>query len=222
MWEKVPKMTEIGDLALLSDCATAALVGSDGSVDWWPGPRFDGSTALGRLLDPAAGHFSVRPVVAAPVHRAYVPGTLVLVTEHRTPDATLRVTECLALAPGARGHEIGLRSPDALVRLVEALGGKVEVAVELAPRPEYGLTVPRLVRQRGAIATIGGSQRLFLTGGEDLELDGATAAGGFRLREGERRGLVLRRVQGIDAAPPEPIDAAAAVAATIAAWRSWS
>src|SRR4051794_691973 len=222
MWEKVPKMTEIGDLALLSDCTTAALVGSDGSVDWWPGPRFDGSTALGRLLDPAAGHFSVRPVVAAPGHRAYVPGTLVLVTEHRTPDATLRVTDCLALAPGARGHEIGLRSPDALVRLVEALGGEVEVAVELAPRPEYGLTVPRLVRQRGAIATIGGSQRLFLTGGEDLELDGATAAGGFRLREGERRGLVLRRVQGIDAAPPEPIDAAAAVEATIAAWRSWS
>jgi GH15 family glucan-1,4-alpha-glucosidase len=222
MWEKVPEMTEIGDLALLSDCATAALVGSDGSVDWWPGPRFDGSTALGRLLDPSAGHFSVRPVAPAPVHRAYVPGTLVLVTEHRTPDATLRVTDCLALAPGARGHEIGLRSPDALVRLVEALDGEVEVAVELAPRPEYGLTVPRLVRERGAIATIGGSQRLFLTGGEDLELDGATAAGGFRLRDGERRGLVLRRVQGIDAAPPEPIDAAAAVEATIAAWRSWS
>jgi GH15 family glucan-1,4-alpha-glucosidase len=215
-------MTEIGDLALLSDCATAALVGSDGSVDWWPGPRFDGPSALGRLLDPAAGHFSVRPVAAAPVQRSYVPGTLVLVTEHRTPNATLRVTDCLALAPGARGHEIGLRSPDALVRLVEALGGEAEVAIELAPRPEYGLTVPRLVREGGAIATIGGSQRLFLTGGEDLELDGATATGAFRLRDGERRGLVLRRTGGIDAAPPEPIDAAAAIEETIAAWRSWS
>jgi GH15 family glucan-1,4-alpha-glucosidase len=146
-------MTEIADLALLSDCATAALVGSDGSVDWWPGPRFDGASVFSRVLDPKAGHFSVRPVAAGPVQRAYVLGTMVLRTEHRTPGATLRVTDCLALAPGARGHEIGLRSPDALVRLVEAVGGEVEVAVEVAPRPEYGLAVPRLVREGGAIAT---------------------------------------------------------------------
>jgi alpha,alpha-trehalase len=215
-------MTEIADLALLSDCATAALVGSDGSVDWWPGPRFDGPSVFSRLLDPDAGHFSVRPVARSAVQRTYVPGTMVLRTEHRAAGATLRVTDCLALAPGARGHEIGLRSPDTLVRLVEAVGGEVEVAVELAPRPEYGLAVPRLVRDGGAIATVGGAHRLFLTGGEDLEVDGATAAGRLTLRDGERRGLVLRRVTGIDAAPPEPIDAAAAVEEAIASWRSWS
>jgi GH15 family glucan-1,4-alpha-glucosidase len=215
-------MTEIGDLALLSDCATAALVGSDGSVDWWPGPRFDGPSVLSRVLDAGAGHFSVRPVAAGPVQRAYLPGTMVLRTEHGTPGGVLRVTDCLALAPGARGHEIGLRSPDALLRLVEAVGGEVEVAVELAPRPEYGLSVPRLVREAGAIATVGGPHRLFLTGGEDLEIDGATAAGRLTLRDGERRGLVLRRVTGIDAAPPEPIDAAAAIEEAIASWQSWS
>jgi GH15 family glucan-1,4-alpha-glucosidase len=214
-------MTEIADLALLSDCATAALVGRDGAVEWWPGPRFDGPSAFSRMLDPDAGHFSVRPVRTGPARRAYVPGTMVLRTEHPTPGGVLRVTDCLALAPGARGHEIGLRSPDALVRLVEAVGGDVEVAVELAPRTEYGLNVPRLVREAGVIATTGGPQRLFLTGGEDLEVEGATATGTFRLRDGERRGLVVRRVPGIDARPPEPIDAAAAIEDAIAAWRSW-
>jgi alpha,alpha-trehalase len=215
-------VAEIGDLALLSDCATAALVGRDGSVDWWPGPRFDGPSALGRLLDPRAGHFSVRPATAGPAQRAYVPGTMVLRTEHRAAGGVLHVTDCLALAPGARGHDIGLRSPDALVRLVEAVGGEIEVAVELAPRPEYGLAVPKLVREGAAIATSGGPHRLFLTGGEGLDLDGATLSGTFTLRDGERRGLVLRRVPGIDAAAPEPIDAAAAIDETIAAWRSWS
>jgi GH15 family glucan-1,4-alpha-glucosidase len=215
-------MTEIGDLALLSDCATAALVGSDGSVDWWPGPRFDGPSVFSRVLDPGAGHFSVRPVAAGPVKRAYLQGTMVLQTEHQAPGATLRVTDCLALAPGARGHEIGLHSPDALVRLVEAVGGEVEVEVELAPRSEYGLAVPRLVREGDAMATVGGAHRLFLTGGDDLEVDGATATGRLTLRDGERRGLVLRRITGIDAAPPEPIDAAAAIEEAIASWLSWS
>lgn len=51
------RATEIADLALLSDCRTAALVTRDDSVDWWPGPRFDGPTAFARLLDPGAeGH----------------------------------------------------------------------------------------------------------------------------------------------------------------------
>jgi alpha,alpha-trehalase len=212
----------IGDLALLGDCTTAALVGRDGSVDWWPGPRFDGPTVFARVLDPKAGHFSVRPVAGELATRAYVPGTMVLQTDYRTPSGVLRITDCLALAPGARGHDIGLRSPDALVRLVEAVGGDVEVAVELAPRPEYGLVVPRLVREGGSIATIGGPQRLFLTGGEDLEIDGATISGRVRLRDGERRGLVLRRAVGLDAEPPDPLDAAAAIDATVAAWRSWS
>jgi GH15 family glucan-1,4-alpha-glucosidase len=215
-------MTEIGDLALLSDCSTAALVGRDGSVDWWPGPRFDGATSLARVLDPKAGHFAVRPPQAGTVTRAYLPGTMVLCTEHETPTGVLRVTDCLALAPGERGHAIGLRSPDALVRLVEAVGGDVEVEVELAPRPEYGLVVPRLVREGGAIASVGGPHRLFLTGGDDLEVDGAVARGRLRLRDSERRGLVLRRVVGIDAGPPDPIDAAAAIAETTASWRSWS
>lgn len=33
--------TSIGDFALLSDCQSAALVGRDGSVDWYSPPRFD-------------------------------------------------------------------------------------------------------------------------------------------------------------------------------------
>ncbi|MDP9459908.1 MAG: DUF5911 domain-containing protein [Actinomycetota bacterium] len=31
----------IGDYGFLSDCTSAALVGRDGTVDWWCVPRFD-------------------------------------------------------------------------------------------------------------------------------------------------------------------------------------
>ena len=175
---------QIGDLALLSDCQTAALVTRDGSVDWWPGPRFDGPSVFARMLDPDAGHLSVRPVADdVTTTRAYVDGTLVLRTEHRTSNATLVVSDALALDPAAEGHEIGLDVPHALVRVLEAIGGDVDVAVEYVPRTEYGLVVPRLTRERGAIVTVGGPEHVTLTGADELELQR------------------LERARGADAAP---------------------
>ena len=51
----------IGDHALLSDCHSAALVNRAGSVEWLCFPRFDSPSVFGRLLDDAAGHWSIRP-----------------------------------------------------------------------------------------------------------------------------------------------------------------
>jgi GH15 family glucan-1,4-alpha-glucosidase len=164
----------------------------------------------------------VRPAGRFESRRAYLDGTLVLETEHDTGSGVLRVTDALAFAAGARGHEIGRSSPDALVRVVEAVGGDVEVEVELVPRPEYGLAVPRVTREGGAVVTVGGPARLFCADGGVLEPDGGSARGCFLLRRGERRGFSLRRADGVDADPPEPLDAEATLADTIAAWRSWA
>jgi GH15 family glucan-1,4-alpha-glucosidase len=193
-----------------------------GDVVWWPGSRFDGPSVFTRLLDPDAGHFSIRPSASCVSRRAYLDGTLALQTDHDTGAGILRVTDALAFAPGARGHEIGHASPDALVRVAEAVDGEVEVEVELVPRPEYGLAVPRLERERGQIVSVGGPARLFLADGGTLEPDGGSARARFTLRARERRGFVLQRRRGVDADTPAPLDAEAALADTIAAWRSWA
>jgi GH15 family glucan-1,4-alpha-glucosidase len=212
----------VGDLALLSDCGTAALVTLDGSVEWWPGARFDGPSVFSRLLDPDAGHFTIRPAGEFRSRRRYLDDTLVLETEHETGRAVLRVTDALAFGPGARGHEIGHDSPDALVRVIEAVGGDVDVELELVPRPEYGLAVPRLVRDGGQVVTVGGPARLFVTDDGALEPDGGSARGRIVLREGQRRGFVARRGHGVDARAPAPLAAEAALADTVEAWRSWA
>ena len=155
----------IGDHALLSDCQTAALVSRDGSVDWYCPPRFDAPSVFARLLDNDGGHWSIRPVGEFDTERSYLGETMVLRTEFRTEGGRVALTDALALEEGARGHDIGQRSPHILLRRIEGVEGEVELEVEFAPRLEYALTVPLLTPTGGGagVATRGGPVELLLS-----------------------------------------------------------
>jgi len=218
----VPPGLRIGDHALLSDCQGAALVSREGAVTWWSAPRFDSPTCFAQLLDADAGHCTVAPVEPFESLRAYRDGTFVLETELRTSSGAVRVTDALAMAPGARVHEIGIGVPHALVRHVEGLSGEVEVAVEVVPRLEYGLAVPTMVRTPVGVASVGGPERVFVQAPDlDWEVGSASARARVVVRAGERVGIVLHRRAGVLAEPPAPLDPAATLADTAEAWRSW-
>lgn len=101
----------IGDYALLSDCRSAALVSTAGSVDWLCLPRFDSPAVFGRLLDEEAGHWTIRPSGPSEVTRRYVPETLVLETTFRTASGTMVLLDALAMGHRERGHALAASSP---------------------------------------------------------------------------------------------------------------
>jgi alpha,alpha-trehalase len=214
----------IGDYALLSDCRTAALVSRDGSVDWLCVPRFDGPAVFCRLLDPACGHFAIRPVGEFRVSRRYVHYTLVLETTFTTAGGTAVLTDALAVGRNERGHHLGKHSPGALLRSLVCTSGEIEAEVSYAPRPEYGLVHPVLVPAPGGLAARGGASRLFLSTSVSLRVDDATATARVRLAAGQAAvfGLGYGDLAGPALASWTAEQITGRLDDTVEGWRSWS
>src|SRR3954454_10010656 len=138
----------IEDYAVLGDTGTAALVGRDGSVDWWCLPRFDSPACFAALLGgPEHGRFLLRP--AAPVRRVrrrYREGTLILETLFETDEGAATVVDAMPVGGG------GPR----LVRLVVGNRGTVSMRMELALRFDYGHAVPWVEPTVGGLVAICG------------------------------------------------------------------
>src|SRR6201993_1884898 len=90
----------IEDYALISNCATAALVGRDGSIDWLCLPRFDSGACFAALLgEPGHGRWLIAPAAALiSTQRRYRGTTLILETEFETAEGAVRVIDFMPLS----------------------------------------------------------------------------------------------------------------------------
>jgi GH15 family glucan-1,4-alpha-glucosidase len=77
----------IADHGLIGDLQTAALVTTDGCVDWFCLPRFDSPSVFASLLDQGnGGRFRIGPEDDDYVARQlYFPDTAILITRFMTP-----------------------------------------------------------------------------------------------------------------------------------------
>ena len=214
----------IADYALLSDCHSAALTSRMGSVDWLCFPRFDAPSIFGRLLDDTAGHWSIRPVGEVTATRQYVDGTLVLDTIFETPTGVVQLRDALAVGRNERGHELGAGAPHALLRTVTCTKGTVELEMEFAPRPEYGLVRPLLAPVKGGLRGRGGASVVALSAKVDLHVAESVARARFTLRSGKTACFALQHASSSEPAPELWSDKAIQrrMEDTIEAWRSWS
>jgi GH15 family glucan-1,4-alpha-glucosidase len=199
--------------ALVGDCHTAALVGSDGSIDWLCLPRFDSGACFAALLGgPEHGRWLLAPA-AQPrrVERRYRGDTLILETDFDTEEGSVRIIDFMPLSDQRWD----------IVRIVEGLSGRVSLRMELVVRFDYGSIVP-WVRRAGEI--------LLLTAGPDtLELAASVAVAGENLKSvaefyvsaGARQSFVLNyRPSHADTRPT--IDADRALIDTESLWQEWS
>ncbi|MEH1166127.1 glycoside hydrolase family 15 protein [Micromonospora sp. CPCC 205539] len=213
---------QISDHGFLADGSTSALVDRFGSVNWWCPGRFDAPSVFGRLLGDDAGHWSIRPEGEFSVRRRYLDDTLVLQTIFRTEHGEVALTDALAFEPGARAHNIGMRSPQVLVRSVQSLSGEVPMLMHYRPRFEYGRTTAFLVERNGTLEAAAGATRLTLRSNVRLRSGDGEANATFTARAGSVHNFTLGYAPTYDAPPPEVPDADQTIADTAAGWRSWT
>ncbi len=207
--------SSIEDYALIGDCATAALVGRDGSIDWLCWPRFDSAACFAALLGgPEHGRFQLAPANAVrSIKRSYRNRSLVLET----------LFEC----EGGQVALIDFMVPEApcgsLVRIVEGRRGAVPMRLDLALRFDYGMSVPWVTRRKGGngFVAIAGPELVMLRTPVELHGRDLRTVAEFTVREGDRVPFVLMHGPS-HLPPPISLDADDALYATEEYWANWS
>jgi GH15 family glucan-1,4-alpha-glucosidase len=131
----MPDYPLIADHGLIGDLQTAALVATDGSIDWFCAPRFDSPSVFGALLDHRrGGHFRIRPAVDVFTSKQlYLPDTAVLVTRFMTEAGVGEIVDFMPITGGkvaSKTHR--------LVRMVRCVRGQMTFVADIAPRFDYG------------------------------------------------------------------------------------
>jgi GH15 family glucan-1,4-alpha-glucosidase len=203
----------IEDYGIIGDLRTAALVGSDGSIDWLCLPRFDSSACFAALLGTEHnGTWRIAPagrVIGS--SRRYRPHSLVLETDFETADGVARVIDCMPLnSPHPR-----------VVRVVEGLEGTVGMELFMSPRFDYGKTKPWVHKVGEAVEAGAGPNAVELRGHAPLRAHDFHVSAEFSVREKERIGFVLSSHPSWEPTH-EPVDPFAVVDQTDAWWCEWA
>ena len=203
----------IEDYALIGDCASAALVGRNGSIDWLCWPRFDSEACFAALLGSREhGRWLIAPQLNARVTRNYRPNTLVLETHFETPDGAATLVDFM---PQSSPHST-------IVRFIIGTRGQLAMHTELILRFGYGAVVPWVSRvESGAFRAIAGPDMVVLYTPVHLRGRDMTTVGEFTVSRGETIPFVMSYAPSHQP-PPRPIDAAGALADTESFWREWS
>ncbi len=119
----------IEDYGIIGNMRTVALVGLNGSIDWFCFPRFDSPSVFGAILDhKKGGHFKIAPLNLDAVHKQiYWPDTNVLITRFLCAEGVGEVTDYMPVGI-ARQH---------LVRSVSVVTGSMTFRLECYPAFNY-------------------------------------------------------------------------------------
>ncbi|MEU6600041.1 glycoside hydrolase family 15 protein [Streptomyces flaveolus] len=214
-----PRYLPIAEHGLIGDLRTVALVGSNGTIDWYCCPAFDSPSVFAAILDAErGGRFELAAAVPARTKQFYFPDTNVLITRFFTEDGVGEVQDFMPIV----GEEPGDVGRHRLIRRVVCVRGTVPFRLLVAPRFDYGAAPHTLRPVDGMVVFESPAQSLSLTSTVVLECDGRDARADFKLGEGESAVFALDQVDG----EVSPRGCAHAEAehqfnATVAYWRRW-
>jgi GH15 family glucan-1,4-alpha-glucosidase len=208
----------IEDHGIIGDLHTAALVGTDGTIDWLCLPRFDAPSVFASILDDEkGGHFSLRPAEHVHSHQLYLPDTNVLLTRFLSTEGVAEVVDFMPI-----DDERETRHD--LVRDVRIIRGKMTVEVDCRPAFDYARQEHTAEFVEAGVIFRGADLTLNLASEVPLEEGPAHSAfARFTLESGESASFVLQQLKEGEG-PREALKRAECqdlLQRTLDYWRRW-
>lgn len=119
----------ISDHGLIGDLRTAALVGTNGTIDWYCCPRFDAPSVFGSILDAdRGGSFELAAEVPTRTRQFYFPDTNVLITRFFAADGVAEIQDFMPVVDDSREA-----ARHRLIRRVICVRGTLPFRARIAP-----------------------------------------------------------------------------------------
>ncbi|WP_339102817.1 glycoside hydrolase family 15 protein [Haloterrigena salinisoli] len=203
----------IESYGVVGNLETCALVGPNGSIDWFPFPHLESPSVLAAVLDAErGGRFRIAPTDSFETDRRYVDDTNVLETAFDTDDGIVTVTDFLPPA-GRTDHP-----KKVLYRKLACADGTVDLEVDLEPRFDYGRAETSIESVEKGVLAEGDEERTLLESPIDLEIEEGRITGQLSLEAGETAWFLLR-CTGAEEANTDP---EAALEETLEFWTDWA
>jgi GH15 family glucan-1,4-alpha-glucosidase len=125
----------IEDYGIVGNLRTVALVGKNGSIDWFCFPNFDSPSVFGAILDEnKGGYFRISPTTEEISRKqVYFPDTNVLITRFLAPDG---VGEIIDYMPLSESKDVPPYL--GLIRRVRVVRGAMQFRMQCVPAFNYG------------------------------------------------------------------------------------
>jgi len=215
----------IENYGVIGNAHSVALVGMNGSIDWFCFPHLDSPTIFAALLDDAkGGRFQIAPASANSTWKQhYWPDTNVLVTRFLSPDGVGEIIDYMPIGPVAHGVNGHLRGYHCLIRRVKVVRGAMAFRMECTPAFNYARDAHQVVMSTEGVSFHSPGLSLGLTTSMPLKQQGTGVSAQFTLQEEETATFVLQEIEpGVDSGLPMTEEEAEELfQQTVAYWQRW-
>ncbi len=206
----------IGEYGIIGNGHTAALVGTDGSIDWCCLPRFDSPSLFAAILDDEkGGRFHIKPRMLFQSHQAYLPNTNILQTTFQTKTGTVNVIDFM---PCYLTSQHRLTQFHEIHRVVDCTKGQVVLEVVFEPKLNYARDDTLMSTSKYGVTVSRGVETLALSSLVPFTIRGDRAIARFTLQQGQRAEFILRYGSN-QPRPPGIYDSAGKLKRTLAYWQ---
>ncbi|MFW6195497.1 MAG: glycoside hydrolase family 15 protein [Chloroflexota bacterium] len=217
----------IENYGIIGDLHTVALVGRNGSIDWFCVPHFDSPSVFAAILDDKkGGRFQIAPINDEVTHRQfYWPETNILITRFLSQEGVGEITDYMPMGHPRR-RQFTKHARHRIVRRVSGIRGTMQFRLQCSPAFNYARDRHNTQISSGGAVFTSHSLKLGLYSAGDVDIhekDGGAFCE-FELKEGETVQFILGEMT-CDHDYPECVDnddPQELFNGTIEYWQNWT